>query len=72
MPRSLNSFDGGAVDHVPDEDSLAAGEALNVVGGGLAVLEVADREEALGWAASIADGCRCPQQVRELMDDPES
>jgi hypothetical protein len=39
--------------------------------GGFAVLEVASREEALGWATKIAAGCRCAQEVRELLPDPE-
>ncbi|MEV0894822.1 YciI family protein [Promicromonospora sp. NPDC050262] len=40
--------------------------------GGFSILEVASREEALKWAARIAEGCRCAQEVRELMYDPES
>ena len=39
--------------------------------GGFAVVDVATREEALEWAAKIAVGCRCAQEVRELMPDPE-
>ncbi|GAA3345062.1 hypothetical protein GCM10020358_50740 [Amorphoplanes nipponensis] len=40
--------------------------------GGFAVVDVPSREDALGWAAKIAAGCRCPQEVRELMPDPET
>lgn len=40
--------------------------------GGFCVIEVPTREEALGWAARIAQGCRCKQEVREIMYDPES
>ena len=40
--------------------------------GGFSVLEVASKDEALAWAARIARGCRCAQEVREIMDDPES
>ena len=40
--------------------------------GGFSVLEVANRDEAYFWAAKIAKGCRCPQEVREFIDDPES
>ncbi|WP_435206664.1 YciI family protein [Micromonospora sp. bgisy143] len=40
--------------------------------GGFAVVEVPTREEALTWAARIAAGCRCAQEVRELMADPET
>ncbi|HEY7222094.1 MAG TPA: YciI family protein [Micromonosporaceae bacterium] len=39
--------------------------------GGLAVVEVPSREEALAWAAKIALACRCAQEVRELLPDPE-
>jgi hypothetical protein len=39
--------------------------------GGFAVVDVPTREEALAWAAKIAAGCRCAQEVRELMPDPE-
>jgi hypothetical protein len=30
------------------------------------------REEALRWAAKFAATCRCAQEVREIMDDPEA
>ncbi len=40
--------------------------------GGFSVLEVPTREAALDWAARIARSCRCAQEVREIMDDPES
>ncbi len=113
MPRYLISFDDGAMDHLPDEDWPAVGEASHavvreaeeagvwvfgggiqrqratVVGtdgsvtegpapgtkaviGGFAVVEVPSRAEALQWAARIARGCRCAQEVREIMDDPAS
>jgi len=40
--------------------------------GGFSIIEVASREEALAWAARLAAACRCPQEVREIMFDPES
>lgn len=40
--------------------------------GGFAVIEVPTRADALAWAARIAAGCRCAQEVREIMFDPES
>ena len=46
-------------------------ETKEVVGG-FAVVDVASREEALAWAAKIAAACRCAQEVRELMPDPET
>jgi hypothetical protein len=39
--------------------------------GGISVVDVSSREEALKWAAKIAAACRCPQEVRELMPDLE-
>ena len=39
--------------------------------GGFSVVDVASREEALAWAAKIAVACRCAQEVRELLPDPE-
>jgi hypothetical protein len=39
--------------------------------GGLVVVDVPSRDEALVWAAKIAAGCRCAQEFRELLPDPE-
>lgn len=113
MPRYLISFDDGAMDHIPDADWPAVGEAAHAVvrqakaagvwifGGGLqrqqaahvapdggisagpmpetkavvggfSIVEVPTRDEALVWAARIAQACRCTQEVREIMFDPES
>ena len=38
--------------------------------GGLCVVDVPSREEALAWAARTAGACRCAQEVREFMPDP--
>ena len=40
--------------------------------GGFSVIEVETEEEAYFWAAKIAKSCRCDQEVRELIFDPES
>ena len=40
--------------------------------GGFTVLEVPTREEAVEWARRIAESCRCAQELREFMYDPES
>ena len=40
--------------------------------GGFSIIDVPSRDEALEWAAKIAVACRCPQDVRQLGDDPES
>jgi hypothetical protein len=39
--------------------------------GGLWIVDVSSREEALEWAAKTAIACRCAQEVREFMPDPE-
>ena len=39
--------------------------------GGLTLVDVPSREEALQWAAKIAVACRCAQEVREIGADPE-
>lgn len=39
--------------------------------GGFTLVEVDTFEEALEWAAKWAVACRCAQEVRELMHDPE-
>lgn len=39
--------------------------------GGFVVVDVALREDALAWAARFAAACRCAQEVRQLMPDPE-
>ena len=113
MPRYLISFDDGSMDHIPDADWPAVGEAAHAVvreakaagvwifGGGLqrqqsrivatdgtttggpvpetkavlggfSIIEVPSREEAVAWATRIARACRCAQEVREIMFDPES
>jgi hypothetical protein len=38
--------------------------------GGLAVVDVPSRAEALRWAAKIAVACRCAQEVREFLPAP--
>ena len=113
VPRYLISFDDGSMDHIPDADWPAVGEAAHAVVreakargvwifgggvqrqqstgvatdgaitagplpetkaviGGFSIIEVPAREEALVWAARIAKACRCAQEVREIMFDPES
>jgi hypothetical protein len=40
--------------------------------GGFSIIEVLSRNDALAWAARIAEACRCAQEVREIMFDPNS
>jgi hypothetical protein len=113
MPRYLISFDDGSMDHIPEGDWPAVGEAsravvreakaagvwifgggvlrqqatmvgtdgttslgpipeTKAVVGGFSIIEVPTCDEALAWAARLASSCRCTQEVREIMFDPES
>ena len=57
----------------PDGTTTAGPEPeVKAVIGGFSIIEVASHEEALMWAAKIAAACRCAQEVREIMFDPES
>lgn len=60
QPASIVATDGRAADG-PYPEAI----------GGFAVVDVLSRQEALAWAAKIAVACRCAQEVRELMPDPE-
>ena len=40
--------------------------------GGFCVLDLPSRAAAIHWAAKIATACRCPQELRAFMYDPES
>ena len=40
--------------------------------GGFSVIEVESEQDAYFWAAKIAKSCRCDQEVREMIYDPES
>lgn len=62
---------GGAASIVGTDGSVTTGEhpERKAVVGGFSVVDVPTRDEALRWAARIAEACRCAQEVRELMDD---
>ena len=55
---------------VAGDGTVADGPYPEAVGG-FSIVDVPSREEALAWAAKIAVACRCPQEVREVMTDPE-
>lgn len=72
-------FGGGIDENVPPV--LVAGDGTvrqgaypetNGLDGGFCVLDVPTRREAEAWAAKIAAGCRCAQELRPFMFDPES
>lgn len=39
--------------------------------GGVMIVDVPTRQDALKWAAKTAAACRCAQDVRKFMHDPE-
>lgn len=39
--------------------------------GGITIVDVPSRDEALTWASKIAAACRCTQEVRAVASDPE-
>lgn len=59
---------------VATNGAITAGpvQETKAVVGGFSIIEVSSREEALAWAAKFAAACRCAQEVREIMFDPES
>ena len=40
--------------------------------GGFSIIDVPSHDEAMKWAAKFAVACRCAQEVREIMDDPDA
>ena len=78
MDAGVWVFGGGLADDVDPvmvsgDGSVTAGTYPQTTGldGGFAVLDLPSREAALEWAAKIATACRCAQEVREFMPDPE-
>jgi hypothetical protein len=59
-PASLVATDGTVTDG-PRPDFI----------GGITIVDVPSREDALQWAAKIAAACRCTQEVRAIGFDPE-
>ena len=71
-------FGGGLLSQrasiVATDGAVSAGPypETKAVIGGFSILDVSSHSEALEWAAKIAVACRCAQEVREIMFDPES
>jgi hypothetical protein len=59
---------------VTGDGTVSAGTYLQTkeFTGGFTVIDVPSRKEALEWAAKIATACRCAQEVREFMYDPQA
>jgi hypothetical protein len=72
-------FGGGIDEAVPPALVSANGTVVEggypwapPLNGGFTVLELPSREEAVAWAARIAKACRCQQELRVFMFDPDS
>lgn len=69
-------FGGGLFSHeemsvvAPDGTVGGGSDGKSAWLGGMSIVEVASREDALAWAAKVAASCRCAQEVREFMPDP--
>jgi hypothetical protein len=57
---------------VAPDATVVDGAGIALPFGGFSILDVPSRDDALAWAAKIAAGCRCAQEVRELIPDPEA
>src|SRR5262245_32092231 len=64
VPTALVSADGSVA-----EGGYSWAPPLD---GGLTVLELPSREEAVAWAARLARACRCEQELRVFGFDPRS
>ncbi|MGZ4290086.1 MAG: YciI family protein [Gaiellaceae bacterium] len=73
MDAGVWVFGGGIQDQrasiVATEGAVTDGSYPEAIGG-MSIVDVPSREEALEWAAKIAVACRCAQEVREFMPDP--
>ena len=70
-------FGGGlhsceTVSVVDTDGTISDGAEDKAYIGGFSVVDVPTREEALEWAAKIAVACRCAQEVREFVPDPNA
>ena len=58
------------VSAVATDGTVTDGPTNKAYMGGLTIVDVPSREQALEWAAKIAVACRCAQEIREVMPDP--
>ena len=68
-------IDSGIVPVLVGPDGVTINETYaetKKLDGGFCVLDLPSREAAIQWAAKIATACRCSQELREFMFDPES
>jgi hypothetical protein len=55
---------------VATDGTVADGPEDKAYVGGLTIVDVPSRDEALEWAAKFAVACRCAHAVREFLPDP--
>lgn len=72
-------FAGGIDESVPPVLVCADGAVATggypwapTLNGGFTVLELPSRDEAIAWAARLANACRCDQELRVFGFDPQS
>jgi hypothetical protein len=58
------------VSAVATDGTVTDGPKSKAYLGGLTIIDVPSREEALEWAAKFAVACRCSQDVRAFVPDP--
>ena len=70
---------GGGIDEAVDPVLVSADGSVSseinpgsVINGGVLVLELPTREDAIEWSRKIAIACRTPQELREFGYDPAS
>ncbi|KPF79884.1 transcription initiation protein [alpha proteobacterium AAP81b] len=70
---------GGGIDEGVDPVLVGADRSLSPqihpgshLDGGFTVLELPTRDAAVQWASRMAAACRCAQELREFMYDPDS
>jgi hypothetical protein len=70
---------GGGIDEEVDPVLVSADGSVTTeiypgaeIKGGFTILELPTREAAQEWARKIAVACRCSQELREFMYDPQS
>jgi hypothetical protein len=56
-----------AADGTVTQQSYPQSQELN---GGMTIIDVNTREEALEWARKVTVGCHTVQELRQFMDDP--
>ena len=70
-------FGGGIDEAVPAVQVAADGTVTEQtypqsreLDGGMTIIDVSTREEALEWARKVTVGCHTVQELRQFMDDP--